>query len=147
MPRLIKDNLNWRWYDVLHEYIMADQETHGSLLSEVIYIYIADGARSKDKGKYKKDAAVLEKAMIDEPENPRYPFYLGQTYSILQDLPNALKVYRKREQMGGFAEEIFFSKLQIAKTLEQMSQPPAELKRVISPPTGSGQFGPSHSTV
>lgn len=129
LPRLIKTNLNWRWYDVLHEYIMADRETHGSLLSDVIYVYIADGARSKDKEKYKKDALVLEKAMIDEPENPRYPFYLGQTYSILQNLPNALRAYRKREQMGGFVEEIFFSKLQIARTLEQMSVPPAEVEK------------------
>ena len=128
LPRFIKSNLSWHWYDVLHEYVMADTETTGSILQGITYVYIADGARNCDPKKYENDIALLERAIQDHPEHTRYPFYLGQTSFIVGNFPKALQAFEKRAEMGGFEEEIFVSKLQIARIFEKMEKEPAQIE-------------------
>jgi tetratricopeptide (TPR) repeat protein len=65
-----------------------------------------EGARSKDPNKYFKDALALEKGLIDEPNNSRYYFYLGQSYRDSGKFDKALQCYKKRTTMTGYGEEI-----------------------------------------
>lgn len=39
-----------------------------------------DGSRRTSGNKYTDDAAILEQALIAEPDNARHRFYLAQTY-------------------------------------------------------------------
>lgn len=124
LPRLIKADLSWRWEGALHEQLLIEQSTSGSVLSGVQYVYISDGARSKDPNRYKKDIKILEDALKAEPKNSRYAFYLGKTYLLDGDFPKALKSYQQMVDLGGTEEETFCSLLDIAKVQEMMKADP-----------------------
>lgn len=114
LTRLIKSSVNWHWHGVLHEYIYTENAKQCSVLSGVKYVYICDGARAKDPEKYAKDAKILHAALEKEPENARYMFYLAQTYASGHDLEKALEYYKKRVDMGGWDQEVFWAMVQIA---------------------------------
>lgn len=117
---LIKNNLNWEWIGVLHEAVCSPTAKTHATLDKVTQLVRMDGSRSKDPKKYEKDAAVLEAALINEPNNSRYVFYLAQSYQDAGNYPMALKNYEKRATMGGWDEEVFTSLLKIGKLQEQM---------------------------
>lgn len=126
---LINNRLNWQWVGVLHEVVCCpDAKTHGNL-EKVYNIVVTDGARSKDPLKYEKDAALLESALIDEPNNSRYVFYLAQSYLDCSNYPKALENYEKRIKMGGWDQEVFYSMLKIGNILENMEKPRKEIVR------------------
>jgi tetratricopeptide (TPR) repeat protein len=79
------------------------------------------GARTKDPDKYKKDAAVLEQGLIDEPNNSRYMFYLGQCYGNAGECELAIKAFKKRALMGGGEPEIFWSLYCVGKLQESLN--------------------------
>lgn len=117
--QLIKNSLNWKWTGILHETINSPEARTHALLAGVINDVHTDGARSLDPDKYKKDIKILEAGLRDEPNNSRYVFYLAQSYKDAEDYENSLKYYKKRVEMGGWNEEIFYSLLQIG-VLEQI---------------------------
>lgn len=112
--RLVKANLDWHWHGVIHEYVYSKSASQGAILPKVEYIYLCDGARSKDPEKYLKDAKILMDALEKEPENTRYVFYLAQSYVSGGEFENAIKWYQKRSEMGGWDQEVFWSLLRIA---------------------------------
>ncbi len=114
-PHLIKISLPWKWMGVLHEGLYCPEAITYDVLQNVYYIRQSGGARAKDPKKYEKDAEVLEKALLTEPNNTRYVFYLAQSYLTAGNLPKAKEVYAKRAAMGGWDEEVYWSLLQIAK--------------------------------
>jgi tetratricopeptide (TPR) repeat protein len=90
----------------------------------VINFVRTDGARSKNPNKFLDDAQLLEKALVDEPNNTRYVFYLAQSYRDAQEYESALKYYQKRVSMGGWDQEIYWSLLQTGLLQEQLKMPP-----------------------
>lgn len=81
-----------------------------------------DGARARDPSTYRRDALLLERALLDEPEDSRNAFYLAQSYRDAGDLELGLRSYRRRVEMGGWAEEVWFSLYQIAHLQERMGE-------------------------
>lgn len=127
--QLIKNELDWKWGGVLHEALdCKDLKTHGALKGVINFVR-TDGARSKDPLKYQKDAALLEKALLDEPNSTRYVFYLAQSYKDAEMNELALKNYEKRIKMGGWDQEIFHSMMQVGLLQERMKMDP---KTIIS---------------
>lgn len=121
--QLVKDTLDWKWTGVLHEAVdCADAKTNEILKGVHNHVH-TDGARSQDPDKYKKDAKILEDALKDDPNNSRNVFYLAQSYKDGGDLENALKYYEKRIEMGGWAEEIFYSMTQIGFLYRALNKP------------------------
>lgn len=112
---LIKSNLDWKWYDVLHEYIYASKCKTVELLANVYRTSKSDGHRSADPNKFLKDAAVLEAALLKEPDNLRYRFYLAQSYRDAGEYELAVENYQKRAAAQGWDEEVFISLLRIAR--------------------------------
>ncbi len=122
--QLINNHLNWQWLGVLHEYLDSPEaKTHGIALG-ITNVVNTDGNRSQDPQKYQKDAKLLEKAIQDEPNNSRYRFYLAQSYRDSEQYEKAIESYQKRIEMGGFDQEIFYSKLQIAIMNEILKMDP-----------------------
>ncbi|MCW3105220.1 MAG: hypothetical protein JWO09_3660 [Bacteroidetes bacterium] len=120
--QLVNNRLNWRFEGVLHEYIHSpEMKTSGTLTHVYNYPY-PDGARSSDPNKYKRDALVLENALLEDPENARYVFYLAQSYRDAQEHELALKNYIKRVEMKGWPEEVWFSLYQIAILSNRMGE-------------------------
>jgi glycosyltransferase involved in cell wall biosynthesis len=116
--QLVDARLPWEYRGVLHEYIVCPAPPPGyaeERLIGVTCVRYADGARARDPLTYRKDALLLENALLEEPNNLRYLFYLAQSYRDAGDLENAVKFYRRRFVMGGgYAEETWYAGYQVA---------------------------------
>lgn len=121
---LINNYLNWKWEGVLHEVISSNEASSSGILKNAANIVSCDGARSQDPLKYQKDAEILEKALIREPNNARYRFYLAQSYRDCGNLLLAMENYQKRIFLGGWDEEVFYSMLQIAQIQQTAKMDP-----------------------
>lgn len=124
---LINNHLDWRWVGVLHEYLTAPNAMTEEILPGVTNIYRSEGCRSQDPNKFLNDAKVFEEALKKDPHNSRYVFYLAQSYKDGGDHFNALKNYERRVEMGGWDQEVFWAKYQIALMKEVLKMPPEEV--------------------
>src|SRR5262245_18996826 len=94
---LVKASLPWRYEGVLHEYITCDEPHRSEPLPGLVVWNYPDGARNADPvAKYAADARVLEAALLDEPNNARYVFYLAQSYRDSNQLEKAREAYERR---------------------------------------------------
>ena len=103
--RLVRMDHDWVCKGVTHEY--WDGPTT-SLSKSICYIDDRnDGGCKSDK--YERDARLLERGLLEEPENVRYMFYLAQTYNCLGRHEDAIGMYKKRFKAGGWIEEQWYS--------------------------------------
>lgn len=77
----------WKWYSPRHEYITPLKDANKKQTWEAKFGHIdgyidsrREGARSLDAKKYLRDAIAFEKALIEEPIDDRYLYYLAQSY-------------------------------------------------------------------
>ncbi len=111
--QLVKNGLGWRWESKLHEYIISDISRPPAVLQGIYNLPHPDGFRSSNPNKYKQDALTLEQAILEEPDNSRYFFYLAQSYRDCRDIDLAIRYYTRRIQMGGWREEVWYALYQI----------------------------------
>lgn len=125
--QLVNNHLNWKWVGVLHEVLVCnDLKTFETLKG--IYNYVRhEGCRSKQSNRFLKDAAILEEALKKEPENTRYMFYLAQSLRDAGELERSLQAYEKRIEKGGWDEEVFWSKYQVALLKDRLERPSNEV--------------------
>jgi glycosyltransferase involved in cell wall biosynthesis len=121
--QLLRNSLPWHYEGVLHEYACCHEAHSEEFLPGLWIASYRDGARARDPQTYFRDAQILERALRDEPNNARYVFYLAQTYLLLKEFDLALRHYRRRVEMGGQNDEVWFSLYQIAQ-LEQVKAKP-----------------------
>jgi hypothetical protein len=108
--RLVKIGHPWRCVGVTHEYWDGAE----CMPLDTIYIKdIGDGGCKNDK--FERDERLLKKGLEDEPKNERYMFYLAQTLKDLKRLPEAIDMYKRRINAGGWYEEIWYSMYVISK--------------------------------
>ncbi len=117
--QIFKNNRDWRYIGVLHEYPDSEPKPYRieKLYGKYAIVARTEGARNvgiDPKEKYSRDAEHLEKALADDPTNIRYQFYLAQSYFDSQQWAKAVEAYQKRADMGGWEEEIFFSLYRVA---------------------------------
>lgn len=129
---LVATHLPWRWEGVLHEYLEGGQPVAQPRLDDVWIEVRAEGARSKDPQKFQKDAAVLEAALLQEPHNARYVFYLGQSYRDAGLYAQARAAYEKRAAMGGWDEEVWYALYQLARLSEWLGDDKAHVVAAYS---------------
>tara|TARA_R100001163_G_C5068494_1_gene208938 strand:- start:4625 stop:7705 length:3081 start_codon:yes stop_codon:yes gene_type:complete len=84
-PLMVKGDLDWRYIGVTHEYIHCPNTTRG-LCDDFIFQHVGDGANKVDK--FDRDIKLLTDGLVDEPDNMRYYFYLGQSH---KDLAGSIK--------------------------------------------------------
>lgn len=126
---LVATRLAWRWVGVLHEHLDCDRAFSRGVLPGVTMRIVGGGGRSRvdAREKFARDAAVLEAALRDDPDNARYQFYLAQSYRDSLQWERALEAYDRRAQMGGFAEEVFCARLQAARAAEKVGRSDDEI--------------------
>ena len=120
--QIFKLDSDWSYKGILHEYAMCNGKPREEVKTVKLtgnYRIIARTEGNRNVGvspieKYKRDAAVLEDAIKDEPENDRYQFYLAQSYFDSQQWEKSLEAYEKRVEMGGWPEETYYSRLRCA---------------------------------
>ncbi len=121
--QMVRNTLPWRYVGVLHEYITCTEARTEDFLAGLHTEPHHDGARARDASTYRRDALILEKALLDDPANARYVFYLAQSYRDAGDLELALRNYKRRIELGGFPDEVWYSLYQVAQLKERMQNP------------------------
>ena len=132
-------NLNagkWEYVGVLHEYARCDKQNlvAKQLVGNYRVVARTMGARNLNTTpieKYKKDAEVLEKALLEEPDNQRYHFYLAQSYFDSQQWAKAEEQYARRASMGGWQEEAYYSIYRIALCKAMQEKPWPEIQQAF----------------
>lgn len=132
--QIFKASAKWEYRGVLHEY-PAPTATDTPNLQKIEGNYNVNartlGARNvgiTPVEKYKRDAEMLEKALIDEPNNTRYQFYLAQSYFDSQQWEKSLDAYKKRAEMGGWSEEVYYSLYRVAICRAMLDRPWPEIQ-------------------
>lgn len=127
--QLVRNALPWRYEGVLHEFATCEGAGAAGYLPILMRRH-HDGARRRDPDTYRKDAAVLEAALLTEADPfliARYTFYLAQSYKDCRRPEKALVKYLARAELGFWAEEVFVSLLQAARIKEQLGFPDQEV--------------------
>jgi glycosyltransferase involved in cell wall biosynthesis len=122
--QIVKSDQDWVYKGVLHEYLHLEGKaniTQGIVPNSFVVADISPLKRASSlEEKYSNDAKILEKALIEEPENARYQFYLAQSYRDSEQNEKAIEAYQKRVNMGGWEEEVYYSMYMIAKIKEKI---------------------------
>ncbi len=116
--QLLRTTVPWRYEGVVHEHVITDVPHTRERLTGLRTLRIPDGARARDPLTYRKDALLLEGAVLQDPGNARHMFYLAQSYADAGEIDLALDRYRKRVAMGGWPEEVYCALYQIARLQE-----------------------------
>lgn len=92
-----------------HEYYDFPKGTKQTRLpKEILYIQdIGDGGCKSDK--FERDIRLLTEGLKEEPTNQRYHFYLANSYRDLGRNKEAIEWYKKRVELGGWIEEVFYA--------------------------------------
>jgi tetratricopeptide (TPR) repeat protein len=114
----------------LLEYLTCDRPFTLRTLGWPAIVVSHDGVRSRDPLTYRRDAALLEEALRNDPDNARNVFYLVQSYRDAGDLVRGRELYKRRAEMGGWGEEGWFSMYQAAILEERLGSDAALVSAV-----------------
>lgn len=117
--RLVRSDAPAIYEGVTHEYLRAEA---GGTLPGLRFIEHSDSG-SRDE-KFPRDLRLLTEQVEADPTDTRAVFYLAQTQRDMGLLGPAASTYRRRAAMGGWDEEVWFSRLQIAVCTELLGGDP-----------------------
>lgn len=106
-PILISGNVEWKYVGVTHEYLTSDEKFKIENFNDIMITHFGNGFNRNDK--FTRDIKLLEQGIKDEPKNSRYYYYLAQSYKDIENYKNAIKYYKKRVELGGWNEEVYYS--------------------------------------
>lgn len=147
----LEGDKRFRYWGATHEYCDSIEPflSTRELLKSISMLDFADGGAKSDK--YARDVKLLETQIAElealETASPevraaayqsgllrhapdmitRNTFYLAKTLNDSEHYAEAIKVYQRRVQQGGWAEEVWYSLLQIAKLKEALNYPADEV--------------------
>ena len=110
--QLVRGDRRWWYVGAAHEYIATDDAYTEDRLHHARIVNHYDGNVGREH-RFRRDAELLEASVSRSPDNERDVFYLAQTYRDLGELPHSIELYRRRLQLGGFDEELFYARYQI----------------------------------
>ena len=118
--RFMQCSYDWKCVGATHEYWSGDPTD--KIPYDVFYIDdINDGGCKSDK--FERDVRLLTEDLKTDPDNGRTHFYLAQSYKDSGNFHEAIKYYKRRIELGGWYEEVWFSHYQISKCYECLNQP------------------------
>ena len=118
--RIVKNKSGMKYWGVTHEFVEVPEGTvYGILKKDELFIDdIGDGGSKSDK--FLRDIRLLTKGLEETPNNDRYTFYLANSYKDSGQLEKAIETYKKRIEIGGWIEEVWFSNLTIGRIYKRM---------------------------
>jgi tetratricopeptide (TPR) repeat protein len=107
--RIIKNNGEFKYKGVTHEYIDTPSDNIiYNIEKDVLFIRdIGDGGCKQHK--FERDISLLLDGIKEEPNNDRYHFYLANSYHDCGRFSEAIDIYKKRIELGGWVQEIWYS--------------------------------------
>lgn len=118
--RLMKCAHPWKCIGGTHEYWSGDPT--GKVPYEVFYIDDKnDGGCKSDK--FERDVRLLRADIEENPNNERAHYYLGQSLKDLGRFEEAIEMFKKRIELGGWYEENWYAYYQIGKCYDHLKDP------------------------
>jgi glycosyltransferase involved in cell wall biosynthesis len=113
--RLVRNNRGVCYKGVTHEYVSTPDGFTSELfdLRKVFIKDIGDGGCKSDK--FERDIRLLKKGLEDKPNDQRYTFYLANSYYCLLKFDEAIPIYKRRAELGGFGEEVWYSLFRVGE--------------------------------
>lgn len=119
--RMLRRGSPAKYHGVTHEYLSVTEQAQ--IAGDPWWF--ADHASGSNRGdKYERDTRLLEGYLTDHPGDARSLFYLAQTYRDRGLHEKAIEFYQKRIGAGGWDEEIWYSRLQIARSFHALGRIP-----------------------
>lgn len=120
--RIVKNEQNlFKYVGYTHEVIVCSNNDayHDILPKDNIFIKdVGDGGSKNDK--YIRDIKLLEKSIEEDPKNSRSYFYLANSYFDIGEYEKAINIYKKRIELNGWNEEIWYSYYKIGIAYKNM---------------------------
>lgn len=123
--RIVKTDIGVKCVCPTHEYYDHPPGAVQEKLTSLWIDDIGDGGCKSDK--FERDIRLLTKALETEPNNPRYYFYLANSYRDSGKNEEAIKAYKKRVEIGGWVEEVFYSCYEMGNVYRRMNDMPNAL--------------------
>uniref|UniRef100_A0A6C0JZN8 Glycosyltransferase 2-like domain-containing protein n=1 Tax=viral metagenome TaxID=1070528 RepID=A0A6C0JZN8_9ZZZZ len=125
--RIVKNNGLYKYVGVTHEYIEFPKPSKSfSFNKKDLFIKdIGDGGAKHNK--FQRDICLLKNGILEDPKNVRYHFYLANSYYHVKDYNEAIHMYKKRIELGGWKEEVWYSYYRIGICYKCMNRFPDAL--------------------
>jgi glycosyltransferase involved in cell wall biosynthesis len=120
---LVKNDGDFEWKGALHEHLEMKREKSIGFITSIKNQYNADGDRSRDVNKIKKDIDLLKGAIARNEEPSRALFYLGRTYWSIKAYASTIECFEKRAAIGGDPMEVYHSLLYIGIAQRKLNYP------------------------
>jgi tetratricopeptide (TPR) repeat protein len=120
--RIVKNNGQFKYVGVTHEFISTPSNSTIRIIDkDQLFINdFGDGGCKNDK--FERDIRLLTDGIATDPTNARYHFYLANSYYDAGNFKNAIDVYEKRIQLGGWNQEIWYSYYRIGLCYKGLGQ-------------------------
>ena len=120
--RIIRNDPTYHYWGVTHEYIeLPDNASIGNINKETFFINdIGDGGSKENK--FLRDIELLKRGLETNPNNPRYMFYLANSYRDSAQYELAVDTYVKRVGLNGWIQETWHSYYSMANCYYYMKQ-------------------------
>lgn len=125
LPLLLRGDLPWESRGAVHEYTTLPDRSYSSAPTDQVRIR-SNNSHPGSRERSLWHAEMLE-AEVARSDDPRAVFYLARTYDDLHDA-RAIPLYERRIRMGGWEQEVFYSKFRRAMMLPSW---PAQLTALL----------------
>jgi tetratricopeptide (TPR) repeat protein len=124
-PRILRSRARWRFRGVVHEILTHEARVAPTIrVPDVVIAHNrAEHSVERTRRRWERDRQLLQDELAKNPTDTRATFYLAQTHACLGQLEPAITVYQQRIALGGWREEIYESKFQVALLSEQAGRP------------------------
>lgn len=104
-----------RWVGKVHEVKVVDGPLHEIAFDDVRWLHHGDSGSERATGRPRavRDLELLAAAVKEDPFDRRSVFYLAQTHDDLGHQEQALGWFERRADLGGWEEEVFWSRYRI----------------------------------
>ena len=116
--RLVARGVPARYVGATHEYMELSQPAE-RLDTAFMLDHACGSSRSE---KTERDLALLRSSLKTDPEDRRSLFYLAQTLREAGQHQEAIAVYQRRVALGGWDEEVWYSRWMIARCFQAMGK-------------------------
>lgn len=130
-PHIFKNNFGYHYVGVRHEYLHNTQPTSKDFLRYVRYRCLDGGIRSRTPDVYRDDALAIEAELAKNRGHKRYVYYAAQSWLMAGEYKKAIKYYKKRVTLGGYAQEVFMSWMRLGQCYMLMKKPYADIENAF----------------
>jgi len=119
---IVKSDAGWWYSGLVHELLGGPGKPK---MVPDVHLEHEKEPESADRSarRWKRDVELLSAEVQADPKDDRSWFYLGQSHFALGNYGEAVRAYVRRIELGGWNEEVFYSKWCLARIAEARGDP------------------------